>query len=475
MGIRDSARRQLLQFIASEEALTKPPPEFIDHEFEAQASFILDPSRQKAALCTRRSGKTFGVALYLLKVAFEQPHVQCLYLALTRPSAKAIMWPIMHRLNRDLQLGATFHSTELVVTLPNGSIIRITGADATPEQMERQLGQANALVAVDECASFRPYIRKLVYDVLKPTLVDHRGTLAMIGTPGEVPAGLFFDVTTGKEPGWSVHKWSTYDNPYMRVNWDAELTDMRERNPYVEETPTFRRNYLGEWVTDAENLVYKFNPERNYIDTELPPGTYTYLLGIDMGWEDPTAICVAAYSEQSDCFYILNVWKFQHMLLTDLASQITSLQAQYPVAHVVIDDASKQAVEEMRMRYSIPFQAAEKTGKSDFIGIMNDDLIMGKVKLCRDGVDVLITEWANLVWGESQSGTRTIDKRADDHAADSALYAFRYAKHYLSTKEAPVPEGAFSTHRLAEAALEEAAISRATALATDDYTWWEDL
>jgi hypothetical protein len=473
MSARLPKIRQLTEFIAEHELLSKPPPEFIDDTFTAQAEFIRDPSRQKAALCTRRAGKSYGVALYLYKEAYETAGVQCLYVALTRPSAKAIMGPILHKIDRLLGLGARFHHGDLTATLPNGSLIRLTGADATKEQMERQLGQANKLVAVDECASFKPHIKKLIYEVLRPTLVDYRGTLCLIGTPGDISAGLFYDVTTGAEPGWSLHKWTTYDNPHMEENWTQEIDELRAANPLIEETPSFRRNFLGEWVVESDNLIYRFNAARN-LYTHLPAGKYTYLLGVDMGWEDPTSIVLGAYSEHDTCFYIVYVWKKKHALLSEVAEMIRDLIHEHDVAHVIIDDASKQAVEDMRARYQIDMEPAEKTGKTDFIGIMNDDFILGNIKICADGAESLLEEYANLIWYQNALGKRSEDPRCDNHCTDAALYAYRYAKHYLAdpytVKIRPGEEG---WSQLEEERMWDEALDHDEKL--DEKHWWDDL
>ena len=39
--------------------------------FKEQVDFILDPSRRKAAICSRRSGKSYAAGRYLLKEALE--------------------------------------------------------------------------------------------------------------------------------------------------------------------------------------------------------------------------------------------------------------------------------------------------------------------------------------------------------------------------------------------------------------------
>jgi len=472
---RKVLQRQLTEFLAAHDATERPPPQFIDEEFPAQAAFIRDPSRQKAALCTRRAGKSFGIACYLFKEAYENPGVQCLYLALTRPSAKAIMWPLMNKVNKFLDIGARFHHTDLTITLPNGSTIKLSGADANEEQMQRLLGQANKLIAIDECASFKPYIRTMVYEVLKPTLVDYAGTIVLIGTPGTLSAGLFFDITTGTEAGWSIHRWNTYDNPYMVHNWTDEVAQLRALNPHIDQTPGFRRHYLGEWVIDDENSVYKFNPSRN-LYTELPQGEFTYILGVDLGWEDPTAIVLGAYSDTSPHFYIVDVWKKQYALLSEVAAKINGYMESYAVAHVVVDDASKQAVEDMRARFAIPFEAAIKRGKYDFIGIMNDDFVMGHIKLCEETGQELIEEYGNLIWQLNAGGVRSEDVRCENHIADAALYCYRHAKHYLADEPVDGPyEGEGGMLRMQEDQLEKFAEQKWKQSQSEDYQWWEYL
>jgi hypothetical protein len=73
--------------------------------FAAQLAFIDDASKKKAARCTRRAGKTALAAIYLLLVAFAKPESTCLYLALTRQSAKRLVWRWLKKLNKLADLG----------------------------------------------------------------------------------------------------------------------------------------------------------------------------------------------------------------------------------------------------------------------------------------------------------------------------------------------------------------------------------
>jgi len=182
----------------------------LESTFPQQRAFIEDPAKLKWALCTRRAAKSYSDGLALAKAALEHPDLSCLYIGLTRESAKRIMW-------KDVQ----FNESELSAKFPNGSVIYLVGADSNEDERQKLLGQKFVLVVIDEAQAFGIDLRQLVYGVLKPAVADYRGTIVLTGTPGNLIKGLFFDVTNGREAGWSGHRWITHDNPYMAEQWAA--------------------------------------------------------------------------------------------------------------------------------------------------------------------------------------------------------------------------------------------------------------
>ena len=102
-----TGRRSLLAEAAARrlgQASTRAP-QFLDPAFPVQTAFISDPAKLKVALCTRRSGKSYGAGFYLYQQAYETPGASCLYIALTRDSAKKIMWKdVLKPINRKLGL-----------------------------------------------------------------------------------------------------------------------------------------------------------------------------------------------------------------------------------------------------------------------------------------------------------------------------------------------------------------------------------
>lgn len=417
-------------------------PVLFNGTFPLQEDFIKHPSRFKALLATRRASKSYTCGLYAVDEMLKYPGCKVLLIALTRDSAKGIFWAdVLKDINRKHKLKMKFNLTELSATMSNGSVVRLLGVDSSEEEKDKLLGQKYRLVCIDESASYGIDLRQLVYGTLKPAMADLQGTIVMVGTPGNLTKSLFFDITTGVEPGWHVVKFSTFDNPFMADKWRKEIDELTTNQPYIVETPMFKQMYLGEWVIDTDSLVYKFNPDRNYY-IELPmyaKGDWQYLLGVDLGYEDASAFVVVAFHEHDKNLFVLDCFAKSKMDITDVADKIKELKTKYDIHKVIIDNANKQAVEEMQKRHQLPLIPADKTGKSDFIEIMNAELIQGKIKLHQSTGASLAVEWQNLVWKEKDN--KKIENPAcENHMSDACLYAWRYCYQYLSEKPKDTPK-----------------------------------
>ena len=446
---KDEARRILAEVNKRE----KGRPKWEEHSFEAQWEFITDPQSLKAAQCTRRAGKSYGCGLYLVKTAIENPGVTCMYIAKTRESAKRIMIKdVLTVLNDELELNAEYKKQEMSFVFPNGSVIYLVGADNSENEMTKLLGQKFKLCIIDEAAFFQQDLRTLVYEVLKPACADLRGTIAMISTTSDLTKGLYYDVTNEVEAGWSVHKWSAQDNPHMTEMFNAEIAEMVERNPDIKETPAFKRMYMNEWVIDTDASVYRFKRDRNVI-AQLPDlktnerlgHKWHYVLGIDFGWNDPTAFVVMAYHplDEKGKLYVLKCYKASNMVGQDIGDKVKEIQAEFPEIRIVVDPASKQLIEDIRARFGFHMISAEKTDKKGHIGIMNSDMQLGNLHLVvndDNGVEELVDEYIGLIWDIRQRDRgRYVEHAAcANHLADAALYAWRFCYAYVNEPESKV-------------------------------------
>lgn len=421
------------------------PKALFDPKFPQQTNFILDPAKLKTLFCTRRAAKSYTAGLYMVYEALSNPGCNCLFIGLTRQSAHDIIWKdILKVINRKHKLGAKFNGSNLTMTLPTGSVIRVTGVDADEEEMNKLLGKKYKLVCLDEGSMYSIDTRKLVYGVLKPATADQRGTICMMGTSSNFVRGLFYDVTNGIEPGWKLFTWTAHDNPYVAKQWQEELDEIAKDRPLFMETPLFKQWYLNQWVVDTDKLVYKFNEDRN-LYSELPklsPNGWTYILGVDTGWEDDTAFVLTAFHENDKSLYVVKTHARKHMYFDHDDPELSVIKTiqcfmNHPTmapAKVIIDGANKQGVESMRVRSSIPFEYADKIAKVDFIEMLNGDLIQGLVKIFNKEKD-LINEMMGLVWktiGDKIVIPKKEHPNLPNHRLDALLYAWRNGYHFQS-------------------------------------------
>lgn len=430
------------KLLAKRRAKAFQPASLFDQNFPQQRDFILDPHKLKALFCTRRAAKTFTAGLYMVYECLSNPGVNCLFLGLTRASAKKAIWKdILKVLNTKHKLVASFNATELTMTFPNGSIIYITGADADEEEMNKLLGVKYRVVCIDEASMYTVNVHKMVYGVLKPAMTDpnasgDRGTICMMGTASDFIRGLFYDVTRKVEPGWKLFEWSAHDNPHVKDQWAEELAEIDRDRPLFKETNLYKQWYLNHWVVDEDKKVYKFNEDRNtYKDLPvIVHEDWVYVLGIDLGWEDDNAFVLTAYNAADKNLYVIKSFNKPKMTFDAVIAKTQEFindRQQSPIK-IIIDGANKQGVESMRSRSNIPFEYAEKQGKVDFIEILNGDLIQEKIKIHPSNTK-LIDEMKALVWttdGDKIRLPKTEHPSLSNHNCDAFLYAWRCGFHY---------------------------------------------
>ena len=416
---------------------------FGDPNFPKQMAFVYSEAKMGSALCNRRAGKSYSAGLKLYKKAFEFPGSTVLYLALTRDSAKRIMWrDVLQAIARQYNIDVVPNHSSLEMRLPNGSVIKLAGADASVKEREKFLGGKYPYVVVDEAGSFANSLEDLIYEYLEPAVADYDGTIDIVGTPTVFWQGFFCKVTEGRENGWTNHQWSTKDNPYMAENWAKKLAQLKARNPRVEETPSYKRMYLGLWVRDVNNLIYSGYSGSNIID-ELPTTEIDgQVLGIDLGFNDATAYSLHQYYYYDPCLYIARTYKKSKQIVDDVVETIKDFITTYDLHTIVIDNASKQVVETLKVRfqlYDVTIHAADKRDKIEFIGIMNSDFIMGRIKLLRSGTKDYVDELENLIKDPNKLKT-TEHPGCENHICDSALYGWRFARNYRAEPEEIVVE-----------------------------------
>lgn len=456
-------------------------------------ALIDDESDYQSGCWPRRSGKTFAATSKALYIGEEVPGSRILIISLTLKSTKENYWSRspggLFAQNKIYSLGLEFNYTDCVWYHPNGSTGKLAGAEtrADIEYLRGATAEAD-FVVIDECKSFAPaLLMDLIINVIRPGLMTRGGKLLMIGTPGSIPAGPFFEATypeykndlglltcieyKGKSlpqgsSAYSFHKASIQDNTAKPWQWKRALED-KKRAGWDDLHPVWRREYLGEWVTDVSELVYAFarmkatkselvtwSPtpaEYNIPGLPLDKGPWHLIMGLDFGYEDDNAIVLAAYSDTIKELRHIDDFKKNHLDIDQFAEEIWYFFKKYGVPEVVVGDAgalAKMVVESMNNRYGLGIIRAEKKEKFDHIELINSDFLTGRIKIIPDSD--LDHELCGLQWDLSKTtknqkiDTKTLlirtgklkeDPSCPNHLSDCLLYLWRYCYHYWAEPE----------------------------------------
>lgn len=437
--------------LARRKAGTTGPVEALRSTLTAlQLDFVDNPSKYKLARCGRRAGKSFMAAVYMIVTCLLNPDMPVLYLALTRESAMNIIWkPLVTMLNL---IGVSYDPqiSRGRIVFTNGSYIQLFSADAA-DAINRLRGQAWKLIIADEMAFSRAGDE--ILDTLLPSLADYDGTMVLMSSPPPAADGLFYDCDVGeKQAHWYRVHWDMHANPAFqgppKRNPDQYKTRAEEIFAEIVATkyggnwehPAFKREYLGLYVFDASNLIYPAT-EQNVIKL-LPMdlgSAYHYAIGIDFGSSSATSYVVLRFSDYARQVELVHLFKRAGMLVDEMAQELEVLNAKYKPLFIEADTGGlgKVPAEEMRRRYELPVNAAEKTKKGFYQALVRNDLAAGYIKVLSPEGDEIIKEWKKIVKGDDGEEL----KGQDNHAADAFLYAYRriYNTH-LRSFEPPLSE-----------------------------------
>jgi len=422
-----------------------PPPEALQRLIAdlhpKQRAFVCDPARRKAALCSRRAGKSWGIAVWLLEGGYSDPGGLSVYIVRSKGDARRILWDETLRViseRYELNLWLREIDNQLMVVLPNGHKIWLAGCKDSSE-MGKFRGPKYRRAVIDEAQEFA-FLGELVRASIRPALIDKHGELCVAGTPSPIPAGLFYVATTGDGgEKWSSHHWTIRDNPYL-TQVEEELAEELKHYGGDATHPTFRREWLGEWVRDEGALVYPYNGQINAWNAkELPHGEYQYAIGVDLGVTDSTAIVVACCRRGHPEVYVVDVWKREGLIPSTVAAHVERYLRDYPKSICVVDEGGlgKGYAEEMRRTYGLPVQPAEKSKKRAYQELVAGDLSAGVIKLDPRAARLLLDEIQILQWRPDRTEE---DPKFENHAADAFLYAVRALRpFYRPELEEPKP------------------------------------
>ncbi len=431
---------------------------------EKQLLFWDCTARVRAVLGGRQGGKTFVLAAWLLEAAYENPKTLSLYVALTKESARDIVWPEIKTVADMLGIDSRYlHEHTLTVgPLPNGSVIRCKGSDDR-KAIEAYRGIKLKRLAIDELGAQPDFIKYFV-DLLWPTMAKHDGQMALAGTPALVLDGYWYDLTKDDRESHKVpvFHWTIFDNPGIPNAVDFVNEYLDSKNATVEDLEPYRpgnerpenyderladiavayyREWWALWTQDEGTIVFPLRGDRNFVD-ELPTRTATgvsidpldwrYVISVDPGFKDDCAFVVMAGHPKLITRYVVECFVLERAIPSHVGRRLLGLRDQYVVTRpggekrlpsVVMDvnGLGKPYAETASTEFGVFCKPAQKTDKASATRFLRSRVISGTHKLLRGKCTPLAQCWSKLPW----DAKHLLPQDGNDDESDACIYADR--------------------------------------------------
>lgn len=236
--------------------------------------------RWGVVVCHRRFGKTVWAVNHLLMRAMTTGHnARFAYFAPFLKQAKSIAWDYLKHFSRPIP-GIAINETELRVDYPNGSRIRLLGADNPDSQRGVYLDG----VMLDEYAQMPPL---LFTEILRPALSDRKGWAVFLGTPkGKGPFHDLYQKAVA-DPEWITALYRASETGIVDSVELASARAMMSPDEYAQE-------YECSWVAALRGAYFATELAEARQQGRITAVPHIPYLSVDTWWDlgmdDATAI-----------------------------------------------------------------------------------------------------------------------------------------------------------------------------------------
>ena len=292
----------------------------------AQKTIAKDNHRFRVVVAGRRFGKTH-LAIRELAYHAREPNKEVWYVAPSYKMAKNIVWRKLKNRLQDLNWVQKHNETELTLTLKNGSVIALKGAD----NYDSLRGVGLDFIVLDEFADIDP---QAWFETLRPTLSDKAGKALFIGTPKGIGNWSYelYQNSIDDTDSWSSHQFTTVDGGNVP---ETEITQARRD---LDER-TFRQEYLATFETYTGRIYYAFDRAKNTIDADpTDKDLEAIYIGMDFNI-DPMSAVIAVRKGEDLC--VIDEIRMYSSNTQEIVAEISS---RYPKSKKFVypDPASRQ-------------------------------------------------------------------------------------------------------------------------------------
>lgn len=385
-----------------------------------------DPRHRFVTACvSRRVGKSF-IAYTLGFLKLLEPNVKVLVVA-PNYSLANIGWAQIKGLIKKYGLQTERENAkDKEIELANGSLFKLASA----AQADSAVGRSYDFIIFDEAAISD--VGGDAFDIqLRPTLDKPNSKALFISTPrGGNWFKRFYEQGFREDlPQWvSIH--GTYrDNP--RVS----LADIEEARKTVSKN-YFKQEYEADFSV-FEGQIYDTFSVANHVQDLAGMGhffaadhDFETILGIDVGYRDPTAVLTIKYHYDQDVYYILEEYQQAEKTTAQHAMYIQHCIDRYNVDRIFVDSAAAQFRQDLAYEHEISSAPAKK---SVLDGLACLAALFQQNKIIVDAsCTALIHALQNYKW-DFQEGEEKLSREKPRHDASSHLCdALRYGIYSIS-------------------------------------------
>ncbi|MDB4676496.1 terminase family protein [Flavobacteriales bacterium] len=302
-----------------------------------------------SAAVSRRQGKTY-IANIIGQLVSLVPGSNILIMS-PNYSLSQISFDLQRNLIKHFDLEVTKdNAKDKVIEISNGSTVRMGSVN----QVDSCVGRSYDLIIFDEAALADG---KDAFNVaLRPTLDKENSKALFISTPrgrNNWFSEFFYRGFSEEFPEWCSIRATYQDNPRMSE------TDIAEARKSMSEAE-FRQEYEADFNT-YEGQIWKFNFETQVKDlSQLDTSKMDVFAGLDVGYKDPTALCVIAYDWDEDKFYLVDEYFNSERTTEQHALEIQKLIDRWDIDYIYIDSAAQQTRFDLAQNYDISTINAKK-------------------------------------------------------------------------------------------------------------------
>ena len=321
------------------------------------------------AAISRRQGKTY-IANVIGQLVSLVPGSNILIMS-PNYSLSQISFDLQRGLIKHFDLEVTKdNAKDKVIELSNGSTIRMGSVN----QVDSSVGRSYDLIIFDEAALADG---KDAFNVaLRPTLDKDNSKAVFISTPrgrNNWFADFYHRGFSDEFQDWASIRATYHENP--RFSED----DIKEAKKAMS-SAEFAQEYMADFNT-YEGQVWNFNFEECVADlSQLDTSNMDVFAGLDVGYKDPTALCVIAYDWDQQKFYLIDEYMDAERTTEQHAIEIRRMIDKYSIDYIYIDSAAQQTRFDFAQNYDISTINAKKSvldGIGHAAGIIdNDNLII---------------------------------------------------------------------------------------------------